>query len=49
MKRRLRELQKLVGIAALSVGAGFYDWRAGIVAFGILILADLGLDWVRPA
>jgi hypothetical protein len=27
------------GIVTASVGVGFYDWRAGVMAFGALLLA----------
>jgi hypothetical protein len=27
-----------VGIVSTSVGVGLYDWRAGVVAFGALLL-----------
>ena len=39
------ELTKLAGFATiiggilLSVGVGFYDWRAGLIVFGLLVAA----------
>lgn len=37
-----------LGIVATSVGVGFYDWRAGVVAFGGLLLgAELVTAIVR--
>lgn len=36
------------GILATSVGVGLYDWRAGVVAFGALLLgAELAAAWIR--
>jgi hypothetical protein len=36
------------GILATSVGVGLYDWRAGVVAFGALLLvAELVAALIR--
>ncbi|MEO8277762.1 MAG: hypothetical protein ABI639_16225 [Thermoanaerobaculia bacterium] len=39
MRRSARALQALAGVVITSIGVGSFDWRAGVVAFGLLILA----------
>lgn len=38
-RRAARALQALAGIVLTAFGIGAYDWRAGVTAFGLFILA----------
>lgn len=37
--RAFRAAQALAGITVAATGAAFYDWRAGLIAFGAGLLA----------
>jgi hypothetical protein len=30
----------ILGMLCVSVGVGFYDWRAGLIALGTLLIID---------
>lgn len=43
-----RAVQALVGILTMAAGAGAFDWRYGLIAFGALTLATSAV-WRTPA
>ena len=36
----------LLGAALIAVGCALWDWRAGVIAVGVIILADT-ITWQR--
>lgn len=34
---KLAAVLVVVGVVGVSVGVGFYDWRAGVVSFSLLV------------
>jgi hypothetical protein len=46
-EQALRSLQALVGVVAAGAGVAFYDPRAGLIAFGSLLLLTSGI-WRAP-
>lgn len=41
--RAARALQAVLGLVTASLGVGAFDWRAGVVTFGLILLATSGV------
>ena len=37
----------IVGLGAITTGVSFYDWRAGLIVFGIIVLGTLSAAVMR--